>query len=100
MFQLRGREEIIFDGITWPEDSDILKAGNLTQSLVLYFFGERGGKAVDINLDGIPAFGFNKKLVSVSFCKAIDLVFDAWTIPGTSAFYPSRIHWASIETCF
>jgi hypothetical protein len=65
----------------------------------LHFFGERSGKSVYVDLDGIPAFGFDKELVSFSFGKTVDLIFYAWAIPWADTVDATGKHGTSLKTC-
>src|SRR5258708_7814625 len=100
MFELGRREIIVFDGITWSEDADIFEASHLAQGCILYFFGERSRESIYIDLDSVPALGFDEQLMAVAFRKPVDLILDAWTITGPYPFDPACIHWASIKPCF
>src|SRR5687768_9581072 len=38
--------------------------------------------------------------MAITFCKAIDLVFNTWAIAGTCALNAALVHRTSIEPCF
>lgn len=64
----------------------------------MYFFREGGRESVNVDLDGIPAFGFYEKLVAFSFGKSIDLVFDAGAVAGAHALDTTGVHGTAIES--
>ena len=98
--QLGWRKIIVFDGITRAERFKMCKTRDITKSFVLHFFRQGGAEAVDINFDGIPSFGFDKKLMPVPFRKAVEFVFDAWTITGADPVDPSGKHRAPVKSRF
>ena len=46
----------------------------------LCFFGERGGEAIQVGFDGMPALRFDEDLMTVLVGEAVDLVFNAGAV--------------------
>ena len=99
MFELSWWEIIVFDGITRSKHFDVLKTRYGFQCSVLYIFWQGGTETIDVNLNGVPSFGFYKNLMSVSICKTRYFIFYTWAIPRATTFDRAIKHRGTIETC-
>src|SRR5688572_17023858 len=100
MCKLGRREKIILDRIPGTEHLTILESRYFSERFQLHIFRKRSRKTIYIDLHRIPSLRFHKKLVPVSFCKTVDLIFNTGTISWPGSLYPSLVHRAAFKTGF
>src|SRR5690625_267852 len=98
VLKLGWRKIIVFNRISGTENFYIFKTGNSFQSFKLNVFRQRSGKSVYIIFNRIPAFGFDKNLMSFPFGKPVNLIFNRRAIPGSGTLNSSVEHGRPIKT--
>ena len=93
-----GVEEVVFHRVARPEELNVLESRYGPQCFYLDIFGQAGAEAVDVHFNGVPSFGFDKKLVSVLVAESFDFVFDAWAVTRAKSLDSAIEHGRSIKT--
>ena len=85
MVQLCRRKIVVFDGVSGPENVQILESADFVQGFPLNFPGQRRRKAVQVIFIGRTAFGFQEELVLVFVGKGAEFVLDRRAVARTDA---------------
>jgi hypothetical protein len=84
--KLSGREIIVLNGITGPDDVGTFEAGDGPDEVSLNIKGQTSRDAVDIYFTGMSSFGLEENGVRRFLGKAHNFVFDGGAISGTGSF--------------
>src|ERR1700690_506337 len=90
--KLRGRREVLFHRICWPEERRVLEPGYRVNHFQLHIERQRGRKAVHIILVCRQSLGLEKKEMPRLVGKPDKLVLNARAVSWTDAFDLATIH--------
>ena len=83
---------VVLDGVAGAQHLGVFEAGDRLDDCELHFDRHRGAHAVDVNLVGVQAFGFEEELVSFFVGKLGDLVFDRGAVARADGLDLSAVH--------
>ena len=84
--EFTGVDGVIFDGVTGADHLGVLEAGDGGDHGGLHIDGHAGRHAVQVNLVGIEALGFEENLVTGLIGKLDDLILYRGAVTGADAF--------------
>ena len=96
--KLRRIKEVIFNGISRPEDPHGFQTLNGSQRFDLNFQGKRRRKTLQIIFIGIPPFRFKKEQMGILVGESPELVFNRRAITRTNAVNLPRKERRPVET--
>ena len=91
-FQLGRREEVVLNRVAGTEHLGFLESWNLPHGFELDILRKTCRESIDVDLYGIPSFWFNKDLMPLALCEAVDFIFYGRTVSRTDALYASVEH--------
>ena len=96
-FQRARIEIVIFDGVAGPQNVRVFQPANAAHQRILNIERQAGGNAIGVKLVRAQAFRFQKNLVAVFACEAIDFVFHAGAVARPHALDLPREHGAAVK---
>ena len=81
--QLCRLNEVVFDGVTGPENDRVLQTRKCVNEIGLNIARQTHREAVDVDLTRFDAFRLQENLMSFAIRKANDLVFERRAVPRT-----------------
>ena len=91
-FELGGIDRVVLDGVAGAQHLGVLEAGNGGEDRQLHLDRQRGAHAVEIDLVGVQALGFEIKLMGFLVGKLDDLVLDRGTVARPGGLNLAAVH--------
>ena len=95
--ELGGVDGVVLDGVAGAEHLGRFEAGDGGEDGELDVDGERGAHAVEVDLVGVEALGFEKELVGVLVGKLDDLVFDGGAVARADGVDLAAVHGRAMD---
>ena len=95
--ELAGVDEVVLDGVAGAEHFGRFKAGDGADHLQLNVGGEAGVGALDVDLVGLEALGFEEEGVRVLVREADDLVLDRGAVAGAGGLDGTVVHGRAVQ---
>ena len=88
--KLGRKSEVVFDGVSGPQDFGVCASGDGADHIELDGEGERGRETVNVDFLGGDAFRFKEDLVTFFIRELDDLIFDRRAIARPDPFDQAR----------
>jgi hypothetical protein len=95
--ELVGLDKVVLNRIARAKHAGLFETGDVAERFGLDRLRQGGGKTIEIDFYGIPAFGLDEKLMAFAFGEADDFVFNGWTIAGANTLDAASEKWRLVK---